>query len=100
MLDLPSPPRYRMSAAPLAQALVQVNFPIVTRLQTLDGAAAMQATLGNRYPYLAQNLIQQMSLMVGPAGPAAPQTSQNVVHELTSEDGWTVTLTVSSATSP
>ena len=99
MLDLPSPPRYRMSAAPLAQALVQVNFPIVTRLQTLDGAAAVQAALGKRYPYLAQNVVQQMSLMVGPAGPAAPQqTSQNVVHELTSDDGWTLTLTVSSAT--
>src|SRR5664280_1580260 len=99
MLDLPSPPRYRMSAAPLAQALVQVNFPIVTRLQTLDGAAAVQAALGKRYPYLAQNVVQQMSLMVGPAGPAAPQqTSQNVVHELTSDDGWTLTLAVSSAT--
>ncbi len=98
MLDLPSPPRYRMSAAPLVQALVQVNFPIVTRLQTLDGAAAVQASLGGRYPYLAQNVVQQMSLMVGPAGPAAPQTSQNVVHELTSDDGWTLTLTVSSAT--
>lgn len=98
MLDLPSPPRYRMSAAPLAQALVQVKFPIITRLQTLDGAAAIQAALGNRYPYLAQDVIQEMSLMVGPAGPASPQTSQNVVHELTSDDGWTVTLTVSSAT--
>lgn len=99
MLDLPSPPRYRMSAAPLVQALVQVNFPIVTRLQTLDGAAAIQAALGRRYPYLAQNVVQQMSLMVGPAGPTAPpQTSQNVVHELTSDDGWTLTLTVSSAT--
>lgn len=98
MLELPSPPRYRMSAAPLVQALVQVNFPIVTRLQTLDGAAAVQAALAGRYPYLAQNLVQQMSLMVGPAGPAAPQTSQNVVHELTSDDGFTLTLTVSSAT--
>lgn len=98
MLDLPNPPRYRMSAAPLAQALVQVKFPIVTQLQTLDGAAAVQAALGNRYPYLAQDVIQEMSLMVGPAGPAAPQTSRNVVHELTSDDGWTVTLTVSSAT--
>ncbi len=98
MLDLPSPPRYRMTAAPLVQALVQVNFPIVTRLQTLDGAAAVQAALRDRYPYLAQSVVQEMSLMVGPAGPAAPQTSQNVVHELTSDDGWTLTFTVSSAT--
>ena len=37
--------------------------------------------------------------MVGPAGPAAPpETSQNVVHELSSDDGWTLTLTMSSAT--
>jgi uncharacterized protein (TIGR04255 family) len=98
MLDLPGPPRYRMAAAPLVQALVQVNFPIVTRLQTLEGAAAVQAALGGQYPYLSQNVVQQMSLMVGPAGPAGPQTSQNVVHELTSDDGWTLTLTVSSAT--
>jgi hypothetical protein len=33
MLDLPSPPRYRMSDAPLAQALVHVMFPIVPRLR-------------------------------------------------------------------
>jgi len=87
-----------MSAPPLAQALVQVNFPIVGRMQTLDGAVAIQAALGDRYPYLSQDIIQQMSLMVGPAGPAAPQTSQNVVHQLTSDDDWTLTLTVSSAT--
>jgi len=98
MLDLPGPPRYRMTAAPLVQALVQVNFPVVIRLQTLDGAAAVQAALSGRYPYLVQNVIQQMSMMVGPAGPAAPQSSQNVIHELTSDDGWTLTLTVSSAT--
>ncbi len=98
MLELPSPPRYRMTAAPLVQALVQVNFPIATRLQTLDGAAAVQAALAGRYPYLSQNVVQQMAMMVGPAGPAAPQTSQNVVHELTADDGWSLTLTVSSAT--
>lgn len=98
MLTVPVPPQFRMTAAPLVQALVQVQFPIVTVLQSLDGAAAVQAALGTRFPYLRQNVVQQMALMVGPAGPAAPPTSLNVVHELTSEDGWNLTLTVSSAT--
>lgn len=98
MLDLPAPPRYRMSDAPLVQALVQVNFPIVAHLQTLEGAAAVQAALVPRFPYLTQSVVQQMSLMVGPAGPAAPQTAQSIVHELSGDEGWTLTLTVSSAT--
>jgi uncharacterized protein (TIGR04255 family) len=98
MLVLPDAPRFRMTAAPLAQALVQVNFPIVVSMQTLEGVAPVQNALGVRFPYLSQNVVQQMSLMVGPAGPAAPQTAQSIVHELTGDDGWTLTLTVSSAT--
>lgn len=98
MLDVPEPPRYRMTAAPLVQALVQVNFPIVPRLQTLEGAAEVQAALGGRFPYLSQTVVQQVALMVGPVGPAAPQTAQSLVHELTADDGWTLTLAMSSAT--
>jgi uncharacterized protein (TIGR04255 family) len=101
MLDLPGPPRYRMTAAPLVQALVQVRFPIIARLQTIEGAAAVQHSLGARLPYLTQSVVQQVSMMVGPAGPAgpaAPQAEQSVVHELTSDGGWTLALTVNSAT--
>jgi len=98
MLDVEESPRFTMTAAPLVQALAQVNFPIVATLQTLDGAAAVQHALNGRYPYLSQNVIQHMSLMVGPAGPAAPQTAQQVVSELTGDDGWTLMLTVSTAT--
>ena len=97
MLALPEPPPFKMTAAPLVQALVQVNFPIVPRLQNLEGVASVQEALAGKFPYLSQNLVQQMSLMVGPAGPAAPQTAQQVVHELTSDEGWALTLTVSSA---
>jgi uncharacterized protein (TIGR04255 family) len=97
MFALPDPPKFRMTAAPLAQALVQVDFPIVAGLQTLEGVTPVQQALGNRFPYLSQNVVQQMSLMIGPAGPTAPQTAQSIVHELTGDDGWTLTLTVSSA---
>jgi uncharacterized protein (TIGR04255 family) len=86
-----------MTAAPLVQALVQVNFPITPRLQTLEGVVSVQEALGDRFPYLNQSMVHEMSLMVGPTGPAAPQTAQQIVHELTSDDGWSLTLTVSSA---
>ncbi len=98
MLDLPGPPRYRMTAAPLVQALVQVRFPIIARLQTIEGAAGVQQALGPRFPHLTQSVVQQVSMMVGPAGPAAPQAEQSVVYELSSDDGWTLALTVNSAT--
>lgn len=98
MLDLPNPPQYRMTDPPLAQALVQTRFPIVARLQTIEGAASVQQALGDRFPYLNQNVVQQVAMMVGPAGPVAPQTEQSVVHELSGDDGWTLTLTVNSAT--
>src|SRR3954454_6584238 len=98
MLDVPEPPRYRMNAAPLVQALVQVNYPIIPRLQTPEGAAEVQAALGTRFPYLSQSVVQQVALMAGPVGPAVPQATQSLVHELTSDDGWSLTLAMSSAT--
>ncbi len=87
-----------MKDAKTRDAVREVRFPIVARLQTIEGAAAVQQALGVRFPYLTQNVVQQVSMMVGPAGPVAPQTEQSVVHELSGDDGWNLTVTVNSAT--
>lgn len=97
MLSVPPAPRFHMSSAPLAQAVAQVNFPIVSRLQSLEGIAPLQDALFDLFPYMTQQVVQQMSLMIGPAGPAAPESAQSTIHQFTDDDGWTLSVTVSSA---
>lgn len=98
MLAVTSPPRYRMNAAPLVQALAQVNFPIVPRLQTIEGIAPLQERLAELLPYMNQQIIQQIELLVGPAGPAASNAQSGTIHIFTDDDGWSVQVTTQSAT--
>jgi hypothetical protein len=45
MLSVPPAPRFRMASAPLVEAVAQVNFPIVARLQSLEGIAPLRDAL-------------------------------------------------------
>jgi uncharacterized protein (TIGR04255 family) len=99
LLNVPLAPRFRMTDAPLVQALAQVTFPLVARLESVSGIAPLQEALADDFPYMNRNVIQQVSMLVGPAGPAAgPATEQTVVYEFTDDDGWTLSVTVASAT--
>lgn len=98
MLTVAPAPRYRMTAAPLVQALAQVNFPIVPRLQTIDGIAPFQERLADVLPYMNQQIVQQVELLVGPAGPAAGSAQSATVHVFTDDDGWSLQVTTQSAT--
>ncbi|MFE2473811.1 TIGR04255 family protein [Streptomyces mirabilis] len=86
-----------MGRAPLAQVIIQVTFPVVARLQTLAGVAPLQDALGEQFPYMNRNKIHQLSMMVGPAGPAASESNETWVNEFTNDDGWTLSVTESSA---
>lgn len=97
MLLLPDPPRYAMGRAPLAQVIIQVRFPVIAHLQTLEGVAPLQDALSGLFPYMNRNKVQQVSMMVGPAGPAASASNESWVNEFTSDDGWTLSVTESSA---
>ncbi len=98
MLIVDPAPLYRMTAAPLVQAVAQVNFPIVPKLQTLEGIAPLQERLSDLLPYLNQQVVQEVSLMVGPAGPVSPSTQATTFNLFTDDDGWTLQVSVSSAT--
>lgn len=97
MLSVPDPPRFRMHSAPLVQALVQVNFPVVSRVETLAGVAPLQDALTDLFPYMNRNRVQQVSLLVGPAGPATPEAAESWVNEFTDDEGWTLSVTSTSA---
>ncbi len=98
MLAVASAPGFRMTAAPLVQALAQVNFPIVPKLQTVEGIAPLQERLADLLPYMNQQIIQQIDLLVGPAGPAASNAQSGTIHIFTDDDGWSLQVTTQSAT--
>lgn len=99
MFRLPAVGRYRLIRAPLAQALAQVRFPLQARLGTLEGVAAVQDQLADRYPYLAQQQVQSIELQFGPQGaPAAAVTGAGANFTFSADDGHAIVLAPDSAT--
>jgi uncharacterized protein (TIGR04255 family) len=98
MFGLDPASRYRLARPPLVQALGQVRYPVRTRLQGLDGIAPVQERLEAFFPYLAQEQIQQVSLLMGPTGPPAAESQTAHTWKFTDDIGWTLALSVDTAT--
>lgn len=98
VFDLPPPPRYRLARPPLAQALGQVRFPVRARLQTLEGVAPVQDRLEHLFPYMNPEQVQQVSLLVGPAGPSTAESQTTHTWRFTDDIGWALILSTDSAT--
>lgn len=74
---------------PLVKVLVQMRFPVDTRISTNEGVAPFQSALRSRYPIMRK--VDQLAVVVGPA-PAANITP---VWRLTDiDDAWSVVLGV------
>lgn len=96
IFDLPDPPAYSLEKAPLAQALAQVRFPLIAGFETMAGISPLQELLRGRFPYMEQLRTQELSLVVGPGGPAS-DTSESVSWSLTNDDGYSFTVGAGSA---
>lgn len=97
LFDLPNPPSYTLSKAPLAQALAQVRFPLIAGFETMTGIAPIQDRLRSSFPYMDQVKTQEIAFLTGPAGPAAG-ASESVSWNLTNDAGYTFALNAGSAT--
>lgn len=97
MLRTPAPARFHLRDAPLSQALVQVKFPLLARLETLAGVAPLQDRLAETFPYMNQQNVGQLQVSVGPRG-MLPQTSNTTVTEFTDDDGWSLSVAPGEAT--
>jgi uncharacterized protein (TIGR04255 family) len=74
---------------PLVKVLVQMRFPIDTRISTNEGVAPFQSALRSRYPVMRK--ADQLAFVVGPT-PAANVTSVWRLSDV--DDSWSVVLGV------
>lgn len=98
MFDLAPVGRYRLARPPLAQALGQIRFPLRARLQTLDGVAPLQDRLLDVFPYMNQEQVQQVSLLVGPGVAPAGEAQTARTWRFTDDVGWTLIVAADAAT--
>jgi uncharacterized protein (TIGR04255 family) len=98
VFDLAPVRRYRLTRPPLVQALGQIRYPLRARLQTLDGVAPLQDLLVDVFPYMDQEQVQQVSLLVGPARPPTSETQTARSWRFTDDAGWSLVVSADSAT--
>ncbi len=98
MFDLAPVGRYRLSRPPLVHALGQIRYPLRARLQTLDGVAPLQDRLLDLFPYMDQEQIQQVSLLVGPGMTPAGEAQTARTWRFTDDVGWTLIVAADAAT--
>lgn len=98
LFDVPDPPLYTLTRAPLVQALAQVRYPLIASLESMTGIAPLQGHLLGAFPYMEQEKVQEVAIVLGPAGPAASGGAESVVWKLTNDDGETVVVGAGSAT--
>lgn len=98
MFEIASPPRYHLKHPPLAQALVQVRFPLVAHFQELIGISGVQDALQDLFPYMEKQNVQQLTVALGP-GILQPQATESaVLWRFTADDQWTFVLSPGAAT--
>jgi uncharacterized protein (TIGR04255 family) len=98
MFDLEPVGRYRLERPPLVQALGEIRYPVRARLQTLDGVADLQDRLADVFPYMEQDQIQQVSLLMGPGVSAKSDTQTTRAWRFTDDSGWTLIVNAQAAT--
>ena len=98
LFQVPEAPRYRLERAPLVQALAQVRYPLIAALETMPGVAPLQEALREAFPYMEQERVQEVSLVIGPAGPAGGGSAASVTWNLTNDAGTLIVISAGSAT--
>jgi uncharacterized protein (TIGR04255 family) len=90
VFELPDPGRYRLRRPPLVLALVQIQFPIVGRIQELAGITPIQEGLRDVFPYMERLQVNQLTIGFGVGAPVQQPAQQTTVAWKFSDDaGWT-----------
>jgi uncharacterized protein (TIGR04255 family) len=92
MFRLDAVPKYRLARPPLNQALVDLRFPVQARLAAMEGIAPIQQHLRELFPYLRQQQLQHVSLLITPGAPAAAEAQATPSWQFEDDNGWSLTL--------
>lgn len=98
LFDLGPPPEYHLKNAPLAQAVVQVRYPLIASLETLQGIAGLQSALEHDFPYMEQQRVAERSFVLGPDGPSSQQTAESIRWHFTNDNDQLIVVGAGSAT--
>lgn len=98
MFGLDPAPHYRLARPPLVQAFGQVRYAARAKLATMDGIAPVQEQLDPVFPYMRAQQVQQVALLVGPAGAAASGTPPAQIWHFDDGQGWAADLSPDTAT--
>ena len=85
MFELGPVDQYTLARPPLAQALAQVRFPLLAKLQTFEGIAPLQEALQAEYPYMDKVAEAGLSVSVGQV-PAALQSEPTTSWHFKDDD--------------
>jgi uncharacterized protein (TIGR04255 family) len=97
MFELGPASQYKLGRPPLAQALAQVRFPLLARLQTFEGIAPLQEALLGDYPYMEKVTEAGLSISAGQPAPAFQPEMMTSWH-FTDDDGRLIVLNSNSLT--
>lgn len=98
MFNLSHPGRYRLQRPPLALSVVQVQYPLVGRLQELAGITPVQEALRETFPYMERIQVNQFTFAFGQGGPTqSPSPEATVSWKFTDDAGWTALIEPGSA---
>ncbi len=93
MFDLPDPGRYILRRPPLVMALVQVQYPLIGRIEELAGITPIQEAIKDVFPYMERLQVNQVMLAFGLGGPVQPPAQQTTVAwKFTDDAGWTAAI--------
>jgi uncharacterized protein (TIGR04255 family) len=97
MFELGPVRQYTLGRPPLAQALAQVRFPLIAKLQTFEGVASMQDALLADYPYMDKMAEAGLAISIGQAAALPPPEATTSWH-FTDDDGHLIVLNSNSLT--
>lgn len=92
VFNVPEVGRFRLMRAPLAQALVQVTFPLVGRFQTLAGVAPLQEELADELPYMEQEQGTQFTFAINNVPVPSPQPESTITWKFSDDSGSTLAV--------
>lgn len=97
LFNIPDPPDYSLSNAPLVQALAQVRYPLIADFESMSGIAPLQRELRDAFPYMQRQKVNELSFVAGPAGPSA-NAAESINWHFTSDADDLIVIGAGSAT--